>query len=336
MSAPRLRLRLRLRLRARSKRGPRGLRHLRGQSMVEMCLIAPAMVTLAAGGGQVGIIAYGAASVETAARAAARVAAEYPTKSLDFVTTLNETTYVCGVAPTDPLTEGSVCSAARDAAGLLSGSALTVTVSVASSISRVPDDVVRTGNTCPGGALETGTVSGLPTGTVAAISSPGQATAGTVLTDSLGNYSICLSAPNASQGNQTTSLTATAVDNAGCVYSVSTSVVVTTGKTAVPAPAGMALPATGTCPTPQPSPSATATSTPVPWAPGPVPSDPPAPTCTTTVSDTSYVTVSVAYHAPVFVPFVGRYLESPQGSGSRTVTANQRMQVEPCTITQGG
>ena len=52
--------------------------------------------------------------------------------------------------------------------------------------------------------------------------------------------------------------------------------------------------------------------------------------------DTEYVQVTVSYHAPVFVPFVGRYLESPAGSGSRTVTATQRMQVEPCTITQGG
>lgn len=321
-------------LRRRTWRATLRRRGIRGQSMAEMCLIAPALVTLAAGGGQVGIIAYGGASVETAARAAARVAAEYPNKSLDFVATLNETTYVCGAAQSDTLTEGSVCSAARNSAGLLSGSALTVTVTVTSSISAAPPDVVRAGNTCPGGALETGTVSGLPSNTVAAISSPAQATASTVLTDSLGNYSICLSAPNASQGAQTTSLTAEAVDGAGCVYSVSTSVVVGTDKSVAPSPANMSLPATGVCPTPQPT--ATATATPPSWTPGAVPTDPPSPTCTTTVSDTSYVQVTVAYNAPVFVPFVGHYLESPQGSGARTVTATQRMQVEPCTITQGG
>ena len=307
-----------------------------GQSMVEMCLIAPAMVTLAAGGGQVGIIAYGAASVETAARAAARVAAEYPNKALDFVATLGVSTYVCGALTADSLTEGSVCSAARSAAGLLSGSDLTVTVSESSTISAVPADVVRVGNSCPGGALETGTVSGLPSGTVAAIASPAQATAGTVLSDSTGNYSICLSAPSTTQGNQTTSLTATAVDGSGCVYSTSTSLVVTTSKTAVPSPQNMALPSSGVCPTPQPTATANPSATPPSWSQGPLPTDPPSPTCTTTVADTSYVTVSVSYHAPVFVPFVGRLLESPAGSGSRTVTATQRMQVEPCAITQGG
>jgi len=217
-----------------------------GQSMVEMCLVAPALVTLAAGGGQVGIIAYGGASVETAARAAARVGAEYPNKALDFVATLGVSSYTCGQSPADTLTEGSVCSAARDAAGLLSGSSFTIMVTASSSISAAPPDVVRTGNTCPGGALETGTVSNLPVNTVAAISSPAQATAGTVLTDSAGNYSVCLSAPSVSQGNQTSSLTATAVDATGCVYSTSTSVVIGTNKTVTPSPADMTLPLSGT------------------------------------------------------------------------------------------
>jgi len=317
-------------------RGARPLRRSAGQSMVEMCLIAPALVTLAAGGGQVGIIAYGGASVETAARAAARVGAEYPNKSLDFVATLGVSTYTCGQTPSDTLTEGSVCSAARDAAGLLSGSSFTITVSAASSISAVPPDVVRAGNTCPGGALETGTVGNLPSGTVAAISSPAQATAGTVLTDSTGSYSVCLSAPSNSQGNQTSSLNATAVDNSGCVYSTSTSVVIGTDKSVTPSPADMTLPSGGVCPTPQPTATPTASATAQAWTPGPTPTDPPTPTCSTSVPDTEYVQVTVSYHAPVFVPFIGRYLESPSGSGSRTVTATQRMQVEPCSITQGG
>jgi hypothetical protein len=48
------------------------------------------------------------------------------------------------------------------------------------------------------------------------------------------------------------------------------------------------------------------------------------------------VQITVVYHAPVFVPFVGKYLESPVGSGSRAVSATTRMQIEPCSITQGG
>jgi Flp pilus assembly protein TadG len=310
-------------------------RRMLGQSMVELGLVAPALVTLAAGGGQLGVIAYGSASVETAARAAARVATEYPSKSLDFVGSLGQNTYTCGQVAADTQTEDSVCSAARSSAGLLSGSSLTVTVTVSSSISRVPDDVVRTGNTCPGGALETGTVSNLPAGTVAAISSPSQATAGTVVSDSAGNYSICLTTPNSSQGNQNTSITATAVDGSGCVYSTSASLVIGTDKTVTPSPADMTLPATGVCPTPQPTP-ATTTSTPPPYTQGPVPTPAPQAACTSTVSDSSYVQVTVSFRAPVFVPFVGRYLESPAGSGGRTVSATQRMQIEPCTVTQGG
>lgn len=316
------------RLRRRSRLG------LCGQSMVEMCLIAPAVVTLAAGGGQVGIIAYGAASVESAARAAARVGAEYPNKSLDFKPTLTVTTYTCGQSPTDTRTEQSVCAAARNAAGLLSGSALTITITYAASISAVPQDVYRAVNSCPGGALETGTVNNLPANTVASISSPAQASASTVLTDSSGNFSICLSAPNASQGNQTTSLNANAVNASGCTFTTSTTVTVATDKTVSPSPVSLTLPATGTCPTPGATP--TASGTPAPWTPGAVPTPPPAATCSTSIPDTAYVQVSVSYNAPVFVPFVGKYLESSAGSGSRTVTATQRMQVEPCNMTQGG
>ncbi len=274
--------------------------------------------------------------METAARAAARVAAEYPNKSLDFEVTLGLTSYTCGQTTTDTLTEQSVCSAALSAGGLISASSLTVTITATSSISALPQDVARMGNTCPGGALETGTVSGLPSNTVAAISSPAQSTNSTVLTDSTGGYSICLNAPSNSQGNQTTSLTATVVDGSGCVYSTSTSVVVATNKTVAPSPANMTLPSTGTCPSSSTSSSTSSSVTSSSWSLGTMPAEPATPTCSTSISDTSFVQVTVSYHAPVFVPFVGRYLESPTGSGSRTVTATQRMQVEPCTITQGG
>jgi hypothetical protein len=329
----------RLRLRHRRRRSL-------GQSLVEMSLIAPALVGLAAGCGQVGVIAYGAASVETSARAAARVAAEYPNRSLDFVATLGTTTYTCGQSPSDTQTENSVCSAARDSAGLLSGSALSITITSTSTISRAtpPDDVVRLGNTCPGGALETGTVSSLPSGTVATISSPSKASVGTVLSDSSGGYSICLSAPSNSQGDQASSITATAVDALGCTYNTSVGVTVTTAKTVTPSPADMSLPTTGVCPTaqatPTPTPTATPSPTPTPtaiaWQGGGLPTPAPSATCSTAVADTGYVQVTVSYSAPVFVPIVGKYFESPQGSGTRVVQATQRMQVEPCAVTQGG
>ena len=326
------------RLRPRHRRRRRS----RGQSLVEMSLIAPALVALAAGCGQVGVIAYGAASVETSARAAARVAAEYPGRSLDFVATLGVTTYTCGQTPSDTQTENSVCSAARDSAGLLSGSALSITITSSSTISLAPPpgDVVQLGNTCPGGALETGAVSNLPSGTVATISSPSKASVGTVLSDSSGNYSICLSAPNSSQGDQSSSITATAVDAAGCTYNTSVGVTVTTAKTVTPSPANMSLPLTGVCPTPQPTATPTPTPTPTPtavaWEGSGLPTPAPSAPCSTTVSDTSFVQVTVSYSAPVFVPVVGKYFESTAGSGTRVVQATQRMQVEPCAVTQGG
>jgi hypothetical protein len=309
-----------------------------GQSLVEMSLIAPALVVLAGGCGQVGIIAYGAASVESSARAAARVAAEYPNRSLDFVGTLGVSTYTCGQTPTDAATENSVCAAARSSAGLLSGASLTVVITSTATITRVPDDVVRMGNTCPGGALETGRVSYLPTGTVATISSPSKATVGTVLSDSVGNYSICLSAPNNAQGNQSSSITATAVDASGCTYNTSAAVVITTSKTVTPSPANMSLPLTGICPTPQPTVTAAPTATPAGsgWSGQALPTPAASAQCSSSVSDTSFVQVTVSYVAPVFVPVVGKYFESPAGSGGRTVQATQRMQVEPCAVTQGG
>jgi hypothetical protein len=325
-----------------------------GQSLVETALIVPAMVTLAAGCGQVGVIAYGAASVETSARSAARVASEYPGKSLDFVGRLGISTYTCGQTPADQATEDSVCSAARSAAGLLSGAALTITVTVTSAISGLPppDDVVRTANYCPGGALETGTVARLPSATVATISSPAKASAATVVSDSLGRYSICLSAPGPDQEGESTTITATAVDASGCTYHSTVAVTVSTRNTVSPSPANITLPTAGTCPTPQPratgTPTPAPTATPLvptpaiptptaaPWLPTASPTPPPATACATAVSDTSYVRVTVSYQAPVFVPLIGRYFENPAGSGGRTVQASQRMQVEPCTITQGG
>lgn len=314
-----------------------------GQSLVEMSLIAPALVALAAGCGQVGIIAYGAASVETSARAAARVAAEYPNRSLDFVVTLERNSYTCGQSPSDSLTEGSVCAAAKSAAGLLSGSALTITITSSTSISRVPDDVVQIGSgngSCTGSIQETGTISGLPTGTVATISSPSQ-TSGSVLSGSSGTYSICLAAPSKHVDTTTTSLNATAVDALGCTYSTSMSVTLTYSGTVTPSPANMTLPTTGVCPTAQPSPTPTPTPTPTAtpgsgWQSGPLPTPAPAAACSAQVSDTSFVQVTVSYNAPVFVPIVGKYFESSPGSGTRTVSATQRMQVEPCAVTQGG
>ncbi len=230
-----------------------------------------------------------------------------------------------------------MCDAVRSASGLLSASGLTITVRETPSISRAPARLQLAGKkTCPGGALESGTVSALPSGTVATMSSPTKATSGTVTTDSSGNYSICLSTPSGSQG-QATTITATAVDGLGCTYSTSLSLTVTPSGTVTPSPGNMTLPATGVCPTPAPTPTVAPTPTPAATATSsaPVPTPPPAATCSTVVADTSYVNITVAYKVPVFAPFINGFFEDSPGSGQRTVSASERMQLEPCTVTQG-
>ena len=64
------------------------------------------------------------------------------------------------------------------------------------------------------------------------------------------------------------------------------------------------------------------------------PSAPPRPSCTTSsVPDGSYVSVTVSYRVPVFVPFTGRIL-ADTGQSYRTVTSSLTMRLEPCSITQ--
>jgi hypothetical protein len=310
----------------------RGLRGRAGQALVEMSLIAPALVILLGGAGQIGAIAYGGVTVGTAAREGARIAAEYPNRSLDFVGALGTTTYTCGQNPSDSSTETSVCDAVRSAAGLISGSALTIVVTANHAVSRLPADIVAVGNACPGGATASGTVSNLPSGTVAVLASPSKSTSGTVTSDSTGAYSICLSAPSSTQ--QTT-ITATAVDASGCTYNSSITVTVGHDKSVTPTPANIGLPSSGSCPTAAATPAAS-TATPAPSTPGAVPTPATAPSCSTVVSDSSYVSVAVSYHVPIFAPFVNRILADTPSGSVRTVTATETMQVEPCGITQGG
>jgi hypothetical protein len=306
-------------------------RRSRGQALVEMALIAPALIVLLGGAAQIGAIAYGGVTVGTAAREGARIAAEYPNRSLDFVSALGTTVYTCGQNPTDSSTETSVCDAVRSASGLISGGSLTIVVTANHTVSRLPTDIVAVGNPCPGGAAASGTVANLPSGTVAVLASPSKSTSGTVTSDSTGAYTICLSAPS---GSQQTTITATAVDASGCTYNSSITVTVDR-KSVTPSPANITLPTSGSCPTAAPTPAGS-TATPAPSTPGAVPTPATAPACSTVVSDSSYVSVSVSYRVPIFAPFVNRMLADTPSGSVRTVTATETMQVEPCSITQGG
>jgi hypothetical protein len=306
-----------------------------GQALVEVALITPTLMALVGGAGQVGAVAYGNVTVDTAAREGARVATDYPNRALDFVKTLGASTYTCGQTPSDSSTETSVCDAVRSASGLLPASQMAISLAANHAVSRLPADVVRVGNPCPGAAPASGIVGNLPAGSVATMSSPSAASSGMVTSDSAGNYSICLAIPSSS--TLTTTITATTVNAAGCTYHTSISVTVSTTKTVTPTPANMTLPSSGTCPgTPTPTPVATPGPTPTAWALGPVPTPAPSLPCSTVVPDTSYVAVTVSYRVPIFVPFVNRILADTPSASVRTVSATEVMQIEPCTITQGG
>jgi hypothetical protein len=47
----------------------------------------------------------------------------------------------------------------------------------------------------------------------------------------------------------------------------------------------------------------------------------------------SYVSVTVSYQVPVFVPFLNLGLSDP-GKGYRTVSATETMRIDPCGIGQ--
>ena len=301
----------RRRVRARSRS--------RGVALVETAIVLPVLLLLLGGAGQIGAITYGNVTVDTAAREAARVGSENPHTALDV---LPSSPYTC--TSTDTY---AVCQAARQASGALDPSSLIITITAPDTVSLVPDDVMRVAS-CPTSlATVTGVVSNIPTGASGAVvmGSNGGSSA-QVSTDTSGNYTLCLPG-----GGQV--LTATATGSNGCTYGTSTRVSLTAGASTT---ASFSLPTTCTTPTPLPSSDATpnADATPAPNG-TPVPGE----SCTYlgVNTDVYYVSVSVAYKVPIFVPFLAKFLaNSPSGSSSyRQVTATVTMRIEPCTMTQG-
>jgi hypothetical protein len=273
---------------------------------------------LLGGAAQVGTIAYGLVTVDTAAREGARVASENPHTGLD---PLSSSPYTCRANDANP-----VCVAVRNASGQLDYTRLTITITSPSTLSRAPADAVRVSNPCGSSeATLTGVVSNLPTGAGGAtVQGSAGGSRSAVSTGTNGAYTLCLT-----PGSQV--VTATAFGS-GCDYGDATRLTVAAGSTATQS---FSLPAS--CPTPPPlssatpAPTATPGSTPFPSATPVAGADCPS---ETRVTDQQYVTVTVSYPVPIFVPFAG-FLGDPANPRQRTATSSVTMEIEPCTLTQG-
>jgi Flp pilus assembly protein TadG len=292
-------------------------RRRRGQALVEVALTAPFLLVLLAGGAQLGTIAYGMVSVDTAAREGARVASENPHTGLDPLSS----SYTCTANDANP-----VCAAVRKSSGQLDATKLTITITSPLALSLLPRDIIAVANPCSSSeATLTGTVSNLPAGATGATvqgSAGGSQTA--VSTGTNGAYTLCLT-----PGSQV--ITATAFGS-GCDYGAAARLTFTAGVTSTQ---NFALPSS--CPTPVPLSTATPWPTPSPGA-TPFPSATPVPGAScpsaTRVTDSQYVTVTVSYPVSIFVPFAG-FLADPGNAQQRTARSSVTMEIEPCTITQG-
>jgi hypothetical protein len=296
----------------RSRRGHRG------QSLVEIAIATPFLLVLLGGGAQLGTIAYGMVSVDTAAREGARVASENPHTALD---TMPTSPYTCTGNDANP-----VCVAVRKSSGLLSSGRLTITITSPATLSRIPTDVVQVANPCGSSeATLSGTVSNLPAGAAGAtVQGSAGGSQSAVSTGTNGAYTLCLT-----PGSQVVTATA---HGSGCDYGDSARLSLLAGMTATQ---NFALPSS--CPTPISVPTATPAPTPTPGA-TPFPSATPVPGAScpseTRVTDQQFVTVTVSYPIPIFVPFVG-FLADAGNAGQRTAIASVIMEIEPCTLTQG-
>jgi Flp pilus assembly protein TadG len=197
--------------RPRSRDGSRR----RGQSLVELALVAPILVAMLLGAAQVGSIAFGLVSIDSAAREGARAGALSPNRSLvDYSSNTTwytgiTTTHQCNTADFGPVpgTPGNpVCEAVLNASGTLNQSLFTnnpcasaqeacVTISVKPlagllSMQVVPHAARLESASCLGSnATVTGVVSGIPSSETATVTAT---TGETQPTDSAGNFSICV------------------------------------------------------------------------------------------------------------------------------------------------
>ena len=325
---------------------------------METAVAAPLLIMLFLGAAQVGQIAYTGISVDTAAREGALAGSASPKGTVQSWYTVG------GALPTAPYTckpadfTGSpgnpVCAAVYESSGRLDQTAFTngqatVTITIlgganlqahrsASGVHLLSTTILDGSVTCSSGnqATVSGTVSGIPAGTSATLTD----SYGDSLSNVTGSYTMCVSTKISTE-----TITAQVGQvSCGAGYSGSVGPFAVTHGQSYP-DEDIAVSAEPPCPTPTPTPSPTPspTSSPSPTStpsPSATPSLSPGPTlsCGTDVGSQlaaagDYISVTVRYPAPVFVPVIGSLFAT--GPGVRQVSATITVAIEPCTMTQG-
>ena len=322
----------------------------RAQSLVELALVSPVLVVLLLGGAQVGEIAYSQVSLDTAAREGARAGVVAPNAALRWDTAGTvPATHACTTADfAEGATGNPVCIAVVDAAGFLSRGTFTsnpcapgqgcvsITVLGPAGLSsyRTGQPTVRltsnSGSPCNSGnqATVNGTVLGVPLGLTASVTD----TSGDTQSGVTSAFTLCAAA----KGTTTTQTITAQAGLLGCggysgsvgPFAVSNGQVYSESILVLPEPV---------CPTPTPTsiPTPTALPTPTPTpAPSPTPTAGPTTSCASqTVADSDFITVTVSYPVPVFVPVLGDIFQTR--TGSRQIQASATYAIEPCTLTLG-
>ena len=328
----------------------RGRGRARGLAMIETALVSPFLVLLLVGGVQVGQIAYSSISLDTAVREGARAGVAAPNAALEsggttWYSQLSASHYCTASDFSAGATGNPVCTAAMNAAGFLSSSSftsnpcasgqacITITVVPPAGLSRlvVPAPQMRLAGFSPcnsGQQAEIdGSVNGMPSGSGATVTD----TSGDKQTGITSTFVLCAAA----HGNVTGQTLTAQVGSPSCGgYSGTLGPIsvqhgqVITGQT-------ITVTAEQACPTPTPTPTATPTPTPTPTPVAtPTPAAGPGTTCPAeTVPDSYYMTVSVNYPVPVFVPFIGGLFQTQPGI--RMISSSATFAIEPCTMTQG-
>ena len=321
----------------------------RGQAMVEMALVAPILVVLLLGASQVGQIAYSMVSIDTSAREGARAGTAAPNSALKWDTTGTvPASHACSAS--DFVQGGSgnpVCIAVVNADGFLTKSLFTsnpcavgqacVTIRVSGSadlsVLRARANV-RLAAAHPGPPLTSncnngnqatinGTVFGIPSGNSATVTD----TSGDSQSNVTSTFTICVAADS----NATSQTLTASVGPVGCGgYSGSK------GPFAVTHGDNLTEDITVTahaCPTPPPTASPTDAPTETPF-PTQSPSAGAAGACQASPDyETDYLSVTVSYPVPIFVPFVGALFQT--SAGIRQISTTVTYAIEPCTLTQG-
>jgi hypothetical protein len=320
--------------------GPRSgrRRRSRGQAMLEVGLALPFLLALLAGATQVGTIAYGLVSVDTAAREAGMVGQTSPKTSLDpIVFQVGSGVYTC--KSSDRTVETNpICIAAFSSAGLLDKTKMTVKVQVRGSsllsVYQPPSDVVRTDaggngngngntNTCAGNLAQvSGEVSGLPSGQEATVTS---STDGASTTTSGHSYTLCTSS-----GSGTVSAS---VAVGSCIYSGATSTQTFSNNKTYTA-VNIAVTATCTTTTSTSSGASTSSGTSTGSTVSQGTSSFGSFSCSQSVTYPGYFTVTVSYPVGIFVPVVGNMF-ADSGKSYRTVTSTIDEEIAPCGVTNG-